>query len=194
MPNRCRRLPALRLVFSAFGVLLAGRGVRAQDRWARADVQTRRLPPAAFADVPPAVRTDLERRGCTIPQVWYETKPGNILRGHFRSRGQVDWAVLCSVSQVSTILVYWTGRSDSVDELAATPDKQYLQTVGGDSIGFSRAIAVIDAGSIREHYRRYGAPAPPPLDHEGINDAFVEKASVIRYWQQGAWLELAGAD
>ena len=44
------------------------------------------------------------------------------------------------------------------------------------------------------HYRAYGGPEPPPIDHHGIDDAFLEKASVT--WQdfhQGKWLQLQGA-
>ena len=34
----------------------------------------------------------------------------------------------------------------------------------------------------------------PPIDQDGINDAFVEKASSVKYWQQGKWRDLQGAD
>lgn len=173
---------------------MGGRIGRAQDPWSQADLRTRRLPPSAFPELPTAIRADLERRGCTIPQVWSDMKPGNVLRGHFRDPNQVDWAVLCSVNRISTILVYWVSRPDSVDRLAPMRDKAFLQGVGRDSIGFSRAIAGVDAEHIRRHALEFGGPAPPPIDHEGIDDAFVEKASVVRYCYQGKWLELTGAD
>jgi hypothetical protein len=185
----------LRPVLSAYLVLLiAGHTIRAQDPWDKADLRTRRLPPSAFPQLPTRIRADLERRDCTIPQVWTNTKPGNIIHGHFRSRGQLDWAVLCSVKRVSTILVYWAGRADSVDRLASAQDRDFLQGVGGDSIGFSRRIAVVDAAFIRRHFEQFGGPEPPPVDHEGIDDAFVGKASVVRYWYQRKWLELTAAD
>jgi hypothetical protein len=47
---------------------------------------------------------------------------------------------------------------------------------------------------IMRHYRAYGAPEPPPIDHHGIDDAFLEKASVTWYFHQGKWLQLTGAD
>ncbi len=28
------------------------------------------------------------------------------------------------------------------------------------------------------------------IDHDGINDAFVEKASTIKYWYDGKWLDV----
>jgi len=120
--------------------------------------------------------------------------PANVISGHFRTAAQTDWAVLCSVDRVSTILVYWEGGTDSVAELGSAPDKAYLQGVGGGRIGFSRAIAVVDGRFIRQRFEEFGGPEPPPLDHEGINDAFVEKASGVWYWYQGKWLRLTGAD
>lgn len=35
---------------------------------------------------------------------------------------------------------------------------------------------------------------PPPPDHDGIKDIFVEKASVVLYWHGGRWVKLQGAD
>ena len=35
------------------------------------------------------------------------------------------------------------------------------------------------------HYDAYGGPKPPPIDHQGIDDAFVEKASVVHYFHRG---------
>ena len=31
-------------------------------------------------------------------------------------------------------------------------------------------------------------------DHDGIDDAFLEKASVTWYWDNGRWMQLQGAD
>jgi hypothetical protein len=44
------------------------------------------------------------------------------------------------------------------------------------------------------HYRGYGGPQPPPIDHHGIDDAFLEKASITWYFNNGKWLRLQGAD
>ena len=80
-------------------------------------------------------------------------------------------------------------------ELARQPDRNYLQNVGpGGVIGFSRALGVADPKFIREHHEWYGGPEPPPLDHDGINDMFVGKASVVWYRHAGRWLQLTGAD
>jgi hypothetical protein len=168
-------------------LLLPGAALTSQD-------DIRRLPPSTFPHLPGRVRSDLERRGCTVPQVWYDTVPRNVVRGHFQRSGQLDWAVLCSVAGVSTILVYWDGQPDSLAALASGADAAYRQDVGGGRIGFSRAVGVVDARYIRQHFKWYGGTEPPPLDHEGISDAFVEKASVVWCWYQGRWLQLTGAD
>ena len=186
--NQRPRLPFLVAILSVASATLL-----AQDAWDKADRETRRLAPSVFGKLPRPVRTDLERRGCTIPQVWYDTLLGNVISGHFRTRTATDWAVLCSINRVSTILVYWKGRADSVAELGSAPDQGYLQSVGDGKIGYSRAIAVVDSSVIRGAYEDGGAERPP-LDHAGIEDAFVEKASVVWYWYQGKWLRLSGAD
>ena len=185
--------PRPRFLFLAAVLSVASATLPAQDAWDKADRETRRLAPAMFAALPRPVRVDLERRGCTIPQVWYQKTPGNVISGHFRTPTATDWAVLCSVKGVSTILVYFKGRADSVAELGSAPDKNYLQSVGDGKIGYSRAIGVVDSSVIRSAYEDGGAELPP-LDHEGIDDAFVEKASVVWYWYQGKWLQLSGAD
>jgi hypothetical protein len=61
-------------------------------------------------------------------------------------------------------------------------------------IEFSRAIGVAAPARIRQSHQNWGGPAPPsPLDYDG-DDAFVGKASIIRYWVGGRWLELSGSD
>jgi hypothetical protein len=94
---------------------------------------------------------------------------------------------------VSSILVFRSGSVSSVAELASFPDSTFLQVVGpNDAIGYSRAIVAATAGYIRERNR--SNPKLPRLDHDGINDLFVEKGSSVWYWDGGRWLELDGAD
>ena len=40
-----------------------------------------------------------------------------------------------------------------------------------------------------DHYRAYGGPKPPPIDHQGIESG-GEKASVVLYCYRGKWLKL----
>jgi hypothetical protein len=107
----------------------------------------------------------------------------------------MDIAVLCSKEKASLILVFRGGSIGSVAELAEQSDADFLQVVAAGSVfGYSRALDVADEKYIQEHYDRYGGPKPPPLEHQGINDIFVGKGSVVWYWYGGRWLQLQGAE
>ena len=164
------------------------------ERWAQADRATIRLDPAAFMDIPRSVLLGLQRRGCSVPQPFTGSSRQNVIRGSYYRPGQVDWAVLCSRARTSSILIFSKGGIGATEELARRPDADYLQTIGGDRIGFSRAISVASAAYIRQHHQRSGGTEPPSLTHVGIDDAFIEKGSVVWYWHRGKWLQLAGAN
>lgn len=177
--------------------LLAQAGGFPQQRdWDAAERNITRLMPAAFPDLPAAVRADLDRRQCTIPQPdgVDGAGPHNVIRGRFTSQRSTDIAVLCSKGGVSTILVYRDGATKDVATLAAMADKGFLQTGSPKAIEFSRAIGVATPPQMRIYHEAYGVGKMPRLDHDGINDAFVGKASTVRYWTGGKWLELQGAD
>jgi hypothetical protein len=173
--------------------IVASGPVVAQD-WADADAATKRLKPSAFKNIPAAVRAELERRGCTVPQPYGATRPANIVCGQFTSSKQMDWAALCSRERISVILVFRGGSTTDVAELSLEPDIGYLQGISEGIIGYSRNLAIADAQYIRGHYDPSTRTPLPPLDHEGINDIFAEKASVVWYWSGGRWLQFAGAD
>src|SRR5713226_6383077 len=116
-----------------------------QDKWDLADSTVRRLPPTSFSELPKPIVRYLKLKRCTIPQLWYEPKPHNVIRDMFARRGQFDWAVLCSRNKISTIFVFWNGSTAGPSQIAKAADKGYLQTVGGGEnggIGFSRVISV----------------------------------------------------
>ncbi len=174
---------------------LVASGGTAQDKWSEADAATLRLSPAIFLQLPKNIVRYLEGRGCTIPQTYLSREPHNVISGEFARRGQTDWAVLCSRGGESSILVFWRGSTKSVAEIAKAPDRDFLQTITeGGKIGFSRMIGAVGRDYITKHYKASGSPEPPPINHQGIDDAYVEKASVVRYYYRGRWLELHGAD
>jgi hypothetical protein len=181
------------LVSSWLLLSLGSLGGMADQDWIAADLATVRITPSVFPQVPPAVRAEMERRGCTVPQPHGATQPTNLVSGRFTSAGQTDWAGLCSRERISVILVFRGGSTTNVAELARQPDRGYLQGLGGGVIGFSRGLGIADAAFIRAHHDR-NSPPLPLLDHDGINDIFIGKASVVWFWSQGRWLELAGAD
>lgn len=155
-----------------------------------------RVKPDAFKNLPAAVRTDLDRRQCTVPQPdgLDDAGPHNVITGRFTSQRSTDIAVLCSKGAVSTILVYRGGTTKDVAILAAMADRSFLQTGYPKAIAFSRAIRVSSPAQMRIYHEAFGTGTMPRLDHDGIEDAFVGKASIVRYWTGGKWLELQGAD
>jgi hypothetical protein len=165
-----------------------------RDDFRRANEATVRLSPSAFPNLPAEVSTELGRRGCTIPQPYGARGPAkNVISGAFISAGQTDWAVLCSRERRSVILVFRGGHSRQVDELAAQADSQYLQQVSGQAIGYSRLLAIAAPKTIRRHAAP-GTQLPRAIDHDGIDDRFVEKASVAWYYSAEKWMRLTGAD
>lgn len=164
------------------------------DMWSAADSMIVRLPPSAFPSLPAPIQREIEKRGCRIPQP-FGTPTANVIHGQFARRGQTDWAVLCSRDGVSTILVFWNGSAARVDSLATAPDRDYLQAIGAGQIGYSRKISAIGPKDIRYLYRACTDAQPPfPLEHDGIDDYFLEKASEIHFKRRGEWVRLPGMD
>ena len=121
-------------------------------------------------------------------------QPNNAVQGRFTKAGQLDWAILCSRNETSTILVFRNSEIHDVAELSPAKDRQYLQGGGGSTIEYSRMITVADASFIRRMNDEFGHVSLPRLDHDGIDDAFEGKASGVHYWNGRRWLALAGAD
>jgi hypothetical protein len=106
----------------------------------------------------------------------------------------MDWAVLCSRDGHSSILVFGNSSPTRITEISRQSDGIFVQGVGGGKLGYSRRIGIVGKQFIIGHYRAYGGPEPPRIYHQGIDDAFLEKASVVHYYHGGRWLELTGAD
>ena len=166
----------------------------AQQDWQGAIGRIRRLPAEAFSDLPPTVAAVLRARNCRVPQPSAGGAPRNVIHGEFFAGGQIGWAVLCSVKNSTALLVFRNGSDASPDTVGTGEDRTYLQGLDSDTISYSREIAVANRDFIMGHYRAYGGPEPPPIDHHGIDDAFLEKASVTWYFHRGKWLRLQGAD
>lgn len=186
--------PAAAFVLLAGAAAGFGQTTEGSLDFEKADSEVIRLSPSRFPQLPLPIRQELTRRGCTIPQVWGQNTPHNVTKGSFIQPAELDWAVLCSVNQTSTILVFRNASTSRVTEFAREPDINSLQGEGGTQIGYSREIGAVGRQNITGYYRAYGGPKPPPIDHQGINDAFVGKASVVLYFYRGKWLELTGAD
>jgi hypothetical protein len=176
------------------GSMAPGAASRPSDDWVReAEKLVRRLGVEAFPELPEIVADTLVQRGCRIPQGRHEAERANVVRGEFFAKGQRAWAVLCSAGGYSSILLFRSDTDSTPDELAKAEDKNYFQNEGTGYF-YSREIRPVGRDFVVGHYRAYGGPKPPPIDHQGIDDAFLEKASVTHYWHDGKWLRLQGAD
>ncbi|QNI34362.1 hypothetical protein H7849_10960 [Alloacidobacterium dinghuense] len=152
----------------------------------------RMLPPTSFTELPAAIRSDLERRHCLIPQSYEARTPENVIRGAFREKGTSDWAALCSQNGTSTLLIYWSGSASKPAELAAQLDTDTADPHNETNmLGYARGIDPASPSSIAEVIanKTYG-----PFDHDGIRDAHIEKSSVIHYFKNGTWMTLAGSE
>src|ERR1700693_9790 len=190
----CHQVVLSAIIFLTSGIDYVETSQAGPERAIEADHQIMRLPPSAFPKLPQKIIQDLERRGCTIPQVPSDKKPHNVISGEFTSQGRTDWAVLCSLNRVSRILIFRNASERQPLEVAPQADAGSLQGNRGTATDYSRAIEPVGREDILKHYRAYGGSEPPALDHQGINDSFVGKASVVRYFHAGKWLELTGAD
>jgi hypothetical protein len=160
--------------------------------WKEAEKEIKFLKPDA--SVPENVKKAIEDQGCAIPQTYIEKKPHNIIQGHFANEKSKDWAVLCSKEGKSSIFVVWEKEKPCPAILASGENKNQLQQISSKQIGFSRYLSSASKDVILKHQQAFGGPLPKKLDHQGIDDAFLEKASVTYYCEGGKWLALQGAD
>jgi hypothetical protein len=163
------------------------------DQWEKANRDIVRLAPSSFSQLPKAVMQELERRNCTIPQVWGEHQPGNVIYGEFLKKGQKDWAVLCSVRLQSSILVLPERSPQNAFKLAEEEDLNALEGVGEGKIGYSRSITPVGDAFIQKFYKAGDGPKPPPIDHLGIDDS-LDGGSTVFYFYNNKWLRLTGSD
>lgn len=170
--------------------------------WLAAERAVVRLEPSTFPGLPPAIVRVLEAHGCRVPQTTFASRPENVASGHFFDDPRpLDWAALCSRNGRSTLLVIpgdagaelLSPGGRNVAVLNDRPDADFLQVVAAGRIGFSRSISTANASDIARHAQRAGI-SPPPLMHDGIEDAFAGKASIIWYRYAGHWLPLPGSD
>jgi hypothetical protein len=167
---------APRIVAGVFGLFILPVGAQAVDQpSSERKYSVVRLRPTAFPELPKNLASELDRRG-TIPQP-YTDRRANVIRGEFAKPGQTDWAVLCSFHGVSSILVFWKGSERNPAQVAKWPKPDA-------SVIYDHFINPVGRKFIMDHYRAYGGPKPPPIDHQGIESG-GEKASVILYFYLG---------
>jgi hypothetical protein len=153
-----------------------------------------RLSPSVFKELPTDIVKVLVEQNCMIPQSTYSKQPNNVISGEFAKPEQVDWAVLCSIDGNSFVQVFWDASATNFEKVTGTlsPDWRWSSGIPGN-YNFFREIGLAQYDYIINAYEFFGGPQPPQLNHKGINDIY-EKASIVYYWHEGKWLELAGSD
>jgi hypothetical protein len=157
------------------------------DTSAHSGIQTERrirhyrirlLPVSSFPQLPAAVAQQLSERGCMVPQTYEARQPENVIHGSFEKKGSDDWAVLCSVNRVTTLYVFF--ESDLADpvSLRRQPDSEWLGVEWSLDYGSAWGIATRPARLM---------PPADHADHDGIDDAFVEKSTTVHYFEDDRW-------
>lgn len=158
----------------------------------------RRLSPASFPSLPPAVRRDLDLRRCRIPQPWNGGGRQNVIRGAFRAPGAVEWSVLCSIRDTSQILIYRTDAlrdARVIDSLERSADRGWIQDFGKGRVGFSRLIRTQPRRQISSwRVDMDQNEIPQPIDHDAIEEWFIEKSARAFYFTRGRWYKRIVAD
>ncbi|HEX4310943.1 MAG TPA: hypothetical protein VHZ25_13005 [Acidobacteriaceae bacterium] len=152
----------------------------------------RLLPVTSFPNLPSPVAAELIRRQCMIPQSFEAKQPENVIHGAFRAPGSRDWAALCASQGVTSLLVFFSGQFESPVSLRTQPDDAWLGAEPGSSVfGSSWGISVRSVAELRAYpeFRRAA-----PIDHDAIDDARLERSTVVHYYDSGRWLALNHSD
>ena len=121
-----------------------------------------------------------------IPQTPFVRRRHNIVAGEFATRGQRDWAALCSVNLRSRLVVYWGGPA-RCGQLGGWRDDVHLL----EDYVFAYSVHRITVPRMRVAAREFDAKLR--LTHDGINVG-SEKGTVAHYCHQGKWVEFITSD
>jgi len=176
-----------------FGIVaLSPAAAFAQDEWDAALQSVVRLEVSAFPELPAGVVASLQAQGCAVPQTYSAAERQNVISGQFGADTRTQWAVLCTVADTSAILVLGE-TGEELGALQRSPDRQWLQGIGGGRIGYSRLLRTAGRDEILRRTANL-AGRVPAIERDGIEEIFIEKASVVWYWDGGVWMSLPGLD
>lgn len=194
------------------------------------NIDIKYLPPSAFHQLPKNVREYLENKNCQIPQAYsydaenphkiYGTdKPHNVVRGKLDKNRKNDWAVLCSIKNHSSILIFWDGTTAKVTELNKEKNSAYdfeyfggivdesqlseqelrkfnlFKEKTGEKPKFIRKIGIADKKLIRKCYLADDKIKKPPIRHQGIIDeGWDSRVFMVEYFNQRKLFEFFCGD
>jgi hypothetical protein len=152
----------------------------------------RLLPLSSFPALPSAVVEQLEQRKCMVPQTYEAKAPENVVHAALERKGSSDWAVLCSVNAATTLYVFFQSQPGSPIALRKQRDTEWLGSVVLGAYGSAWGIARRTPSQIRQ--ARGSAASRLDVDHDGIEDAFIERSSTTHYFQDGSWITLENSN
>lgn len=138
----------------------------------------RLMPVSSFPELPAVVARALDAMGCMIPQTYEARQPENVIHGSFEKSGSNDWAALCSLHGATTLYVFFGSNPAHPIALRSQPDKLWLGREWGEGYGSAWGISARTARLM---------PGKDNADHDGIEDAFVERSHVVHYFKEGHW-------
>ena len=143
----------------------------------------RLLPLTSFPAMPPAVSAQLNERNCMVPQTYEARAPENVVHASLERKGSDDWAVLCSANGSTTLYVFFQSKLSAPIALRRQRDTEWL---GSEVVGaYGSAWGIARRGPSQLRAAKRGS-----FDHDGIDDAFVEKSSTTHYFEDGNWMVL----
>ncbi|HEX3470195.1 MAG TPA: hypothetical protein VHT28_03335 [Silvibacterium sp.] len=145
----------------------------------------RLLPLASFPGLPAAIAAQLNEKKCLVPQTFEARTPENVIHGALERKGSDDWAVLCSVNGATTLYVFFQSQFTTPIALRRQRDTEWLGSEVLGAYGSAWGISLRLPSQISSS--RSGTLG---LDHDGIEDAYIEKSSATHYFQNGSWITL----
>jgi hypothetical protein len=150
----------------------------------------RHLPVNSFPDLPLAIQQELTMRGCLIPQTYEARRPENVVHASLEGPGASDWAVLCSVRGMVSLLVFFDGSANRPAVLATALETKRLQTHDPSGVlGFNWGIDPATPQAVADAQAGI-SPRPPRLDHDALADSVVDRNTVYHFYAKSAWTVL----
>ncbi len=148
----------------------------------------RNLPLNAFPELPGPIADSLAALGCVIPQTYQAKRPENVIHASLERPGSQDWAVLCSVKDKVSLLVFLASASASNPVVLASLEKTVrLQPHDATGeLGFNWGIDPATPRQVRDAEASF--PHRPPLpDHDCVADTILDHRTVYHLYQDGNW-------
>ena len=177
----CWRNVALLLLLFVGPSVLAAQGARDTT-----PVVIKLVNPATVESLPSWLRDVLGRRGCEIPQMHSDERLNNIHPGHFVDSVTDSYALLCSRSGQSAVLIVTKDPGLTPPPILVRPDTSYLIMIRGGGRGtrheFARYLTPISSAEVQRW-----CPLPnaeKARAHDGIITFYQDRDPTPYYFTQ----------